>query len=98
MVVLVYFKHSFLTSALSQKSIYSALFLTPEDVPFVMLADDLAYNAVERFAPCVVNCDNKFRGVGSSDDGVDTRPRNAASGVTTSGTSGNSAADVPRAE
>ena len=77
----MYFKHSLLTSALSQKSIYSALFLTPEDVLFVILADDSALNAVERFAVCVYNCDDNFRGDGSSDDGVDTQARDAASGV-----------------
>ena len=77
----MYFKHSLLTSALSQKSLYSALFLTPEDVLFVILADDSALNVVERFAVCVFNCDDNFRDDGSSDDGVDTRARDAASGV-----------------
>ena len=45
----MYFKHSVLTRALLQKSIYSAFFLTTEDVFFVIHADHSAENAVERF-------------------------------------------------
>ena len=40
--VLMYFKHSLLTWALSQKSIYSAFFLTTEDALFLIHADDSA--------------------------------------------------------
>ncbi len=90
--VLMYFKHSVLTRALSQKSIYSAFFLTTEDVFFVIHADDSAENAVERFE----DGDDNFGVNVSIDDGVDTQACDAASGVTTSGTTGNFATTVLR--
>ena len=92
----MYFKHSLLTWALSQKSIYSAFFLTSKDALFLIYADNSVWNAVERFDNGDDNCDNNVGGDISIDDGVDTRACNAASGVTTSVTTGNPAAAVPR--
>ena len=106
----MYFKHSLLTTALSQKSIYSALILTTEDVLFLIHADNSALNAVERFEDgdhnCDVNfvgnvdgddnCDDNFVGNVSIDNGVDTRACGVASGVTTCGTTGNSTTAMPR--
>ncbi len=63
-----------------------------EDVFFVIHADDLAENAVERFE----DGDDNFGVDVSIDDGVNTRACNAASGVTTSGTTGNFATTVLR--
>jgi hypothetical protein len=55
-------------------------------------ADDLAENAVERFE----DGEDYFRVDVSINDGVDTRACNAASGITTSGTTGNSTTAVLR--
>ncbi len=55
-------------------------------------ADDSAENAVERFG----DGDDNFGVDVSIDDGVDTRACDAASGVTTSGTTGNFATTVLR--
>jgi hypothetical protein len=54
-------------------------------------ADDSAENAVERFE----DGDDNFGVNVSIYNGVDTRACNAASGVTTSGTTGNFATTVP---
>ncbi len=59
-------------------------------------ADGSAWNAVERFDDGDDNSDDNVRGDVSIDDGVDTQPWDAASGVTTSVTTGNPAAAVPR--
>ena len=59
-------------------------------------ADDSAWNAVERFDDGDDNSDDDVGGDVSIDDGVDTRPCDAAPGVTTSVTTGNPAAAVPR--
>ncbi len=88
----MYFNHSVLTWALSQKSIYSAFFLTTEDVFFVIHADDSAENIVERFE----DGDDNFGVEVSINNGVDKRACDAASGITTSGTTGNFATTVLR--
>ena len=59
-------------------------------------ADDSAWNAVERFDDGDDNSDDDVGGDVSIDDGVDTQPCDAALGVTTSVTTGNPAAAVPR--
>ena len=67
-----------------QKSIYSAFFLTTEDGLFMITADDLAANALERFDDGVDN----NNGVDITfDNAVNAQTYDAASGVTTSGTS-----------
>ncbi len=76
---------------LSQKSIYSACYLTTEDGIFIFNADDLAANAAERFDN---GSDGKIFVDVTNIDGVDARAF-TASGVTTSGSSGNSATVVP---
>jgi hypothetical protein len=67
-----------------------------EDAHFLIHADNSAKNAVERFEDGDDNCDDNFGGDVLIDDGVDTRACDAASGVTTSAATGNSAAAVPR--
>ena len=54
-----------------------------------------AWNAVERFDDGEDNIDDDVGGDVSINDGVDTQSCDAASGVTTSVTSGNPAAAVP---
>jgi hypothetical protein len=66
-----------------------------ENALFLIHADDSAWNAVERFDDGDDNSDDEVGGNVSIDDGVDTQPCDAASGVTTSVTTGNPAAAVP---
>ncbi len=77
---------------LSQKSIYSACFLTTEDGIFIFNADDSAANAAIRFDD---GSDGKIFVDVTIVDGVDAQAF-TASGVTTSGISSNSATVVPR--
>jgi len=63
-----------------------------DDVVFLIHAEDLAQNAVVRFEDWDDNCDDNVGGNVSIDDGVDTRACYAASGITTSVITGNSAA------
>ncbi len=72
--------------------IYSACFLTTEDGIFIFNADDSAANAAERF---VDGSDGEIFVDVTFVDGVDAQEF-TASGVTMSGTSGNSATVVPR--
>ncbi len=66
--------------------------MTTEDGIFIFNADDLAANAAERFDD---GSDGKIFVDVTIIDGVDARAF-TASGITTSGTSGNSATIVPR--
>jgi hypothetical protein len=81
---LMYLKHSVLTWVLLQKSIHATFLLTTEDGLFMITADDLAANALERFDDGVD--DNNWVDV-TFNDAVDAWAYNATSGITTSGTS-----------
>ncbi len=68
-----------------QKSVYSPFFLTTENEFVLIAVVDLAENSLERFVDFV---DGNLRGDVTINN-VDAHAHDAASGVTTSGTSGN---------